>query len=1141
MAKITYKSERQIQTDILAKIIAELGLNDVNAGSVLSVITQAVAQEDFAQYVAMAQIARLVNLDAITGEDLDNKAFEYGLTRRLAKKAQGKIDILRASSFTKVSTVFFAGSPAPIIGDTIIDVNDASSALISTSGTLILGRGTANEEEVTYTSAPVDNTNYWRFTVSSLSKNHAVEETVILKQGSDETILAGTSIRVPSTGTSAEILFTIDDDVTLLAGEDRVEDVDVTAVVAGSDGNIPIRAINGDNAFPSPPFTGARAENGAKFTTGRDRQTDNELRDAIRSHVQSLSRGVKQAILNAIVGLVNSDTAKRVVSANVVLPQTTAQPVKVYIDDGTGFEPSFDSQGFEEVLLQASGGETRLQLDIKPLVKAQVENNIEEPYDMSGGSKTLVYTVGSQSETVTFVASDFAFPDTATAEEIVAAINDRATLIEARTSQAGKQVVIQAIADENEDIQVTGGTSNSILGFPTDLKSTLFLYIDDVLKSKDGETALIDSGNQSPYDLSAIGAGPWTLTVVVDGKTANPQTITFEEADFADTTAATVAEIVAVINEQLAGATAIASNNNTKVRIVSNTPLSASSKIRVTGGTINDADDGLNFSTTQVVGKDGDYTLNRELGTIELATPLLANQSVSVASLFTRAKLRAGLAELYAPSNGQTLVISVDGGSDQTITFDGTFAAGKTAQQTADFINTQLLGATAIAREIGGQNFLEIATNTYDQALGSIEIQGTSTANGAFAFDLDEEETNQRPHKAVRLSGNAGPYEFAEADSLVLVIDDDIVNNTFSIVMDYDSVVSATTSTTVFRALALANIFQSDDELNSFYVAFTNGPNTVTGSIANVTDQTGDTWRLEFASLPAGLATYAAGDLVKVSDLAQSSNNGYFLITAVNTTGNGYIEISNASGVAEALVNGTARLSQRRQISDYTTATGQITVSSGFSNTPVVGNTFIVLPSTVKNLVDFIGNTKITSFSLKGTAEGAENNTKLQLSSNSEGSDGYIQVSGGRANTELGFSTDVIRGLQAYNYYTGLLAEVHKTIYGDDQDLVSYPGVGAAGVQFQVLAPTVLELSINLDVSLQEGVSLASLENSVKSAVSGYVNNLGVGEDVIIEQIRAAVIGIRGIKDVVLNTPDENIAIADNELARTRDSLIIVG
>ena len=218
MANLTLKSEQQIQAAILNKIMALLSINDINPGSVIDVLTQALSQEMFANYEQMAQIVRLVDLNAMTGDDLDNKAFEYGITRNEALTATGLIKILRPSTFTKVSTGFYAGSAAPVIGDTSINVNDASATAYSTSGTLILGRGTSNEEEVTYAVAPVDNGNYWTFTISALTKNHAIEETVILKQGSDQVIDAGTVIVVPATSVTTELQFTTDVEVTLLAG-----------------------------------------------------------------------------------------------------------------------------------------------------------------------------------------------------------------------------------------------------------------------------------------------------------------------------------------------------------------------------------------------------------------------------------------------------------------------------------------------------------------------------------------------------------------------------------------------------------------------------------------------------------------------------------------------------------------------------------------------------------------------------------------------------------------------------------------------------------------------------------------------------------------------------------------------------------
>lgn len=1140
MAILTFKSKSQVKADILTKLIAQLGLNDVNAGSVIDILSDAVAQEDFAQYVQMAQIARLVNLDAITGDDLDNKAFEYGLQRELAKTATGRIDILRPIGFEKVSTTFYAGSPAALIGDTVIDVNDASNSLIGTSGTLIIGRGTNNEEEITYSAAPVNNTNYWRFTLDAgLANNHSVEETVILKQGNDESILAGTIVIVPASGVTPEIQFTIDEDAVLQAGEDRINNVPVTAVVAGSQGNIPIKAIENEAAFSTPPFAGARAENNVKFTTGRDRQTDDELRDAIRNHVQSLSRGVKEAVLNAIVGLVDTETAKRVVSASVVLPLDECGPVKVYIDDGTGFEPSFENQGFEEVFRNTSGGETRFQLDLFPLVQAQVENNIFEPYDLSSGALTLTVSIGNVTETITFNPGDFPFSDIASAEQVVTAINDKSVLLEARTATNGTNIVINAKEDTNEEIQVLGGTANSILGFPTDLKETLFLYVDDEKKSKDGATAILDSQNQAPYDLNAIGLYPHTLTIVVDGKSANPQTATINLADVIDPAAVTASEIATVLNRDISGITAAAEINNTITRITSNTPLSSNSKLQVTGGSMNDATNGLNFVTTEISGIDGDFKLNKELGIIEFSEALPANVSVTAGSQFTRGKLRAALPELYAPSNLETLVISVDGGADQTITFDNTFIGGVSAENTAAFINNQLEGATAISREIGTIRYLEINTNTYKEGVGSIEIKSTSTSNGSFNFELDTVKTSIRPHKAFNVATVAGPYEFAENDSLVTIIDNDIVNNTFNITMDFDSIVTSGTSTTVFASSSLGNIFPIGGELIDYYAAFTSGANTDQGTVNVISDQGGGTFRYEYDTAPVNMALFATGDLFEADGFDDSVNNGNFIITGISL-GN-WIEVTNQDGVSAAGQTGTGKLCQRRQIIAYSAVSGSITVGVPFSSIPAISDDFIVLPSTINNLVKYINNTRITSFSLKGIAEGVEQNTKLQLSSKSEGSDGFIQTSGGDANNKLQFTTVILRGLQGYSQFVGLTKLVHSTIYGDDTDLVAFPGIGAAGITFIILAPTVREVEVDINVTLTEGVSIASVENEIKSAISGYINSLGVGDDVIIEEINCAVLRISSVKDIELNTPTANIAIADNELPRTKDSIILVG
>ncbi len=768
------KSERIIQSEIIGRLIAELNINDVNPGSVIDVLTQAIAQQQFSLYYQLAQISRLVDLNALTGNDLDNKAFEYGIIRQQPVKSNGPISIFRPLGFVKVSTTFYAGSLAPIAGQSVIDVNDASSFLIGTSGTLILGRGTTNEEQVNYSSAPVSMVNFFRFTLTApLVNNHAVEETIVLKQGVDQPILAGTVISVPPSGTNAEIKFQLDNDIILLSGELQVDNVEITSQQPGISGNIPIAAITGTLAFSNPPFIGARALNTSKFTTGRALEDDDTLRDRIKNAIQSLTRAVKQALLNAIVGLVDTETAKRVVSASVVLPLTTVGDVKIYIDDGTGFEPSFSSVGFESVLDSSIGGEQRLKLSQFPVVKAQLESNNHQNYDFSGVPLTFMYQVGVLQETITFTSSDFNNPAIALADEVVAAINNKATLIESRTASGGTFVLITAKADFNENLQVIGGSAQTILNFPTNPKDTLSLYVDDVPKTKDGFTAIVDSQNQAPYDLIAIGAYPHTLTMVIDGKTANPQTATINSGDVSNTAAVTAQEIVNVINRDIAGVIAFTISNNTRVRIQSLTLLQDDSKIHITGGSANNITNGLNFTTVEQLGLDGDYIFNREIGEFSLNSPLAANQSVTLNSLFTRGKLRAALPELYVIPNLSTLVIAIDGGSNQTITFDNSFSGGGSALSVATFINSKLLGAVSIVRTIGGQNFLEINSNTYTGG-GSIRIDSSSTSESSFNFLTNTVVSSLKSNKAFIVSGSAGPYNLAQGDTLVTVVDGDI-------------------------------------------------------------------------------------------------------------------------------------------------------------------------------------------------------------------------------------------------------------------------------------------------------------------------------------------------------------------------------
>jgi hypothetical protein len=254
-----------------------------------------------------------------------------------------------------------------------------------------------------------------------------------------------------------------------------------------------------------------------------------------------------------------------------------------------------------------------------------------------------------------------------------------------------------------------------------------------------------------------------------------------------------------------------------------------------------------------------------------------------------------------------------------------------------------------------------------------------------------------------------------------------------------------------------------------------------------------------------------------------------------------WLEVTNPAGATEAATAaGLGLVGQRRQITAYNALSGQVTVATPFRVIPTVLDTFIVIPGTRGNIVTYFNNLKVTSLSTKAAIELVQQGTKVQISSLANGSDGYVQATGGKANNLLQFSNSLVNGLQGYTYYTGLIKLVHSTIYGDETDLITYPGVGAAGIKFQILPPTVQEVGFSLAIALSQGLSLSSVENDIKTAVISYVNGLGVFAPVILSNIVERVLGVSGLIDVRITSPSTNIVVKENEIARTKASLITV-
>jgi hypothetical protein len=235
-----------------------------------------------------------------------------------------------------------------------------------------------------------------------------------------------------------------------------------------------------------------------------------------------------------------------------------------------------------------------------------------------------------------------------------------------------------------------------------------------------------------------------------------------------------------------------------------------------------------------------------------------------------------------------------------------------------------------------------------------------------------------------------------------------------------------------------------------------------------------------------------------------------------------------------------AEAGNRTDVVSYTAGTGTL-VLTPFGGSPGDGETYQILPKDAGAVVQLWENRAITLITTEAVIEATSSGTKVQIASKITGEAASVEVAGGNGNLVLGFTNIPKLGVDGYRHWAGLLQVTQWTVDGRIDDPDTYPGIRAAGVQVEVIEPVKRPVRIEVDVTPNEGVTLSSVAQEVKSAISSYVNTLPVGGDVIVSEITVAVKGTTGVFDVTVNDPLDNIAIADSELARIAESDIIVG
>ena len=119
------------------------------------------------------------------------------------------------------------------------------------------------------------------------------------------------------------------------------------------------------------------------------------------------------------------------------------------------------------------------------------------------------------------------------------------------------------------------------------------------------------------------------------------------------------------------------------------------------------------------------------------------------------------------------------------------------------------------------------------------------------------------------------------------------------------------------------------------------------------------------------------------------------------------------------------------------------------------------------------------------------------------------------------------------------LAEVQSIIDGDGTE--TNPGYRAAGVNVVVRAPNIVTQNVVMNVTPLPGIDIVQLETDINTAVSQYINVLGVGSDIIYNEIVTAIMGVFGVVDVSITTPSSNVTIGSTQVGRVGTITITVG
>lgn len=470
MAVPTPRSYQQIIGEMLDAFLSKTGLPRLKKGSAGLSILETAAQSDTRAAQDLYALLNATSLKRARGSALVQLGVDEGVTPLKESKATGVVTVTD-SNYTKIVSTISQASPAPVVGTTTLDVTDATN--FTATGSIYLGRGSANYEGPLAYSAKTDNGVNWSLTLSSpTTRFHNVNETVTLAQGGNRLIPQGAIVRTPQGNSRNAINFTTLYSATIPDGEVTIVGVPVVAQVPGTIGNIPAYAIT---SFASAPFAGATVTNPSPFTNAGRTETDPEYAERIALIKNTRQLATPLALTTLVIGATDALEQRRCTSATLV----RGNPTTLYVDDGTAYEPTTSPIALESIYPSALGGEVAFKLTQHPVAKAHLISTLPAPFNCKLGD-TLGFIVNGVTTTHIFMVENAKDLTNLTTYELAAAVNANPQLKwSARPINNAQQLSFYAKADTLNDITLAASTLD--LGISATQASTLKLYKNDRL------------------------------------------------------------------------------------------------------------------------------------------------------------------------------------------------------------------------------------------------------------------------------------------------------------------------------------------------------------------------------------------------------------------------------------------------------------------------------------------------------------------------------------------------------------------------------------------------------------------------------------------------------------------------------------